>query len=58
MDGSDGIRAERHSGPDEQTDGTRDSREEGSGIANNILDDMEKFQQEIDELRSRFEKAA
>ena len=53
-----GLRAESHSGTDKQTDGEGGDTGEGRSNANNILDDMEKFQQEIDELRSRYEKGA
>ena len=31
--------------------------EEGRKDSNNILDDMEKFQREIDELRNRYKQA-
>ena len=47
--------------PREEAENVLDSDahlEEGRKDSNNILDDMEKFQKEIDELRARYTKAA
>jgi hypothetical protein len=47
--------SERRLGLDENVSGGKEG--EGRSDSSNILDDMEKFQREIDELRTRYKQA-